>query len=260
MTIDIIGSPTLSRRSTISRSSSYSATSYSGFSARSATSVSSMTTIGSRDPLDRVRDYQALSTDAKFPSPTMLAAPEYSPPPNTPATFEPIHQIHDYSNLAISPFAMEGIQHRGSRAGSEPKDNEDPFNPFSYTGPTQYPNHSSQPPAQTSNGYQGFTTQPDFRGAEPGSDFAPGSSIIDLEKARNRGVRRQNSSPSRHCARKLVICCAVCVMLVVLAVVIVVVVIVRIHHHTKHHKRSACTELPGMYIEGEWQNEYLRCT
>ncbi|KAH8600966.1 hypothetical protein B0O99DRAFT_668142 [Bisporella sp. PMI_857] len=117
VTIDVTEIP---RRGTLSRSSSYSLS--------SAGSVSS----GSKDPLDRVKDYTTRSTDTIFPSPNMLAPPVYSPPPNTPATFEPIY--HNYSDGA--DFAT-GVAQFGN--GS------DPFNPFAYTGPTQPENSPISP-------------------------------------------------------------------------------------------------------------------
>jgi hypothetical protein len=247
VTIDVTNSPSLSRRSTLSRSSSYS-----GYSAQSATSTGSST---SRNPIDRVRTYSAASTDSIFPSPTMMAVPVYSPPPNTPATFEPIHQIHDYSKLNLFAFESEGITQRGT-AGEKGQENNDPFNPFSYTGPIQYPNHSSQGPVQQTNGFQGVTYEPNL--PSQGTLQSSGSSIVDLEKA--RGFRRQDTTERRHCGRKIVICCIIMVIFLLLAIAAVVIVVVKLRHHFKHHKRMACFEVPGLYVQGNFQPGYIKCT
>lgn len=254
MTIDVTNSPSLSRRGTLSRQSSYSS-----YSARSATSA---TSTGSKDPLDRVRDYSCISTDAIFPSPTLLAPPAYSPPPNTPATFEPIHQIHDYSQITLSPFTTE------TKDGGEgaPQD-ADPFNPYSYTGPTQYPNHSLAPP-HPSNRIQGLTyLQPNpILGSDLDADaqYSSGSSIIDLEKARS--LRKQNSAPKRkRSCGKMVICCVVFGIVVVLGIIAAIVAVVKMKQywnaHHSHSKRATCidVEVPGMWLEGSWEEGYKKC-
>lgn len=210
MTIGVADTP---RRGTLSRSSSYSLS--------SATS----TATPSRDPMNRIRDYSARSTDSVFPSPNFLVTSVYSPPPNTPATFEPI--FHDYSKTEFFP---DGITF-----GSEEKDN-DAYNPFSYSGPTQYPNHTSQAPT-LSNG-----VPQDRQIAGERSNYAAsqasGPGIADLEKARgSRGPDRPKTK--RSCARKALIVCAVFVLLFVLGIVAVVVVIIKLRHrHDKHHRRG----------------------
>jgi hypothetical protein len=246
VTIDVTNSPSLSRRGTLSRSSSYSA-----YSATSAVST------GSKDPIDRVRTYSAITTDSVFVSPTFLGAPVYSPPPNTPATFEPIHQIHDYSTLPNFDSEMDMDIKDTIQLGNEPKENADHFNPFSFTGPTQYPNHSSQAPIQPSNGFQGFASQPNI--PSHGTSFqSSGSSIVDLEKA--RGLRQQNQpQKKRYCGRQVLICLIVTISLIVL-IVVVVVVVLRTRQNHKHTKRMACMDVPGMYIDGEWKKAYNKCS
>ncbi|KAG9245296.1 hypothetical protein BJ878DRAFT_24363 [Calycina marina] len=212
------------RRGTLSRSSSY-----------SLPSVASSAASTPRDPLDRIRDYSARSTDTIFPSPNILAPPVCSPPPNTPATFEPI--FHDYSNTEFFPDGQKPTFTFGTKA----KDN-DAYNPFSYAEPTQYPNKISLNPAQQSNGVSqdrqlaGNGEQPSF-GANNEVQQAS-SAIADLEKA--RGPRGTDCLPrKRGCARKALICFAVLALLFVLVVVGVVFIILELkHHHDKHHKRA----------------------
>jgi len=232
VTIDVTELP---RRGTLSRSSSY-----------SLSSVSSAG--GSRDPLDRIKEFSARSTDSVFPSPNALALPVYSPPPNTPATFEPTY--HNYSNSETFPDGPIPISF-----GTEQKDN-DPYNPFSYNGPTQYPNHTSQAPSH-SNGVQDRQLsheQPGTRSFETSS-----TGIADLEKARS--YRQQNSPKKKHhWARKALICCAIAALLLVLAIVAVVIIIIKLRHHHRHHKRMDCVMVPGMWVDGEWENSYRKCT
>jgi len=232
VTIDVKDLP---RRGTLSRSSSY-----------SLSSVSSAG--GSRDPIDRVREFSARSTDSVFPSPNGLALPAYSPPPNTPATFEPTY--HNYSNMQTFPDGPLPINF-----GSGQKDS-DPYNPFSYNGPTQYPNHTSQAPSN-SNGVQ--DRQLPHEQPINNSFQASSTGIADLEKARS--YRQQNSpKKKRHCARKALICCVVAALLLVLGVVAVVLVIIRLRHHHRHHKRMNCINVPGMWVDGEWENAYKKCS
>lgn len=217
MTIDVIEIP---RRRTMSRSSSYSLSS-------AASSAG-----GSRDPLDRIRGYSSRSTDSVFPSPNGLAPPVYSPPPNTPTTFEPMS--HNYSNNETIPV--------GLGFGSSEKDN-DPFNPFSYSGPTQYPNHTSQAPSQ-SNGVQDLhLSNPPNNGLFQTSS----TGIADLEKA--RGYRQpDHPQKKRHCARKTVTCwCAIFAIFFVLVAIAIVIVVIKLgrHAHHKHHRRD-CVTVPAM--------------
>jgi len=233
VTIDVTELP---RRGTLSRSSSY-----------SLSSVSSAG--GSRDPLDRIKEFSARSTDSVFPSPNALALPVYSPPPNTPATFEPTY--HNYSNSETFPDGPIPISF-----GTEQKDN-DPYNPFSYNGPTQYPNHTSQAPS-LSNGVQDRQLSCEQSRNNRSSETSS-TGIADLEKARS--YRQQNiPKKKRHCARKALICCAVAAILLVLAIVAVVLVVIKLRHHHRHHKRMNCISVPGMWVDGEWENSYRKCT
>lgn len=237
MTIDVTDTSP-SRRRSLRRSSSYSA--------ESAGS-------GSKDPLDRIRDYSARSTDSRYPSESPIAPPAYSPPPNTPAN---AYAPTNYTTGVDS----QGVTQRG--AGLQ---DHDPFNPFSYTGPTQYPNHSLQrAPTQPSNGlWQGngryaaqFPNLP-----SPSAFQTPNASVVDLEKAR-RGAVPDPPKKKSHGKRKALICCIVAAILLVLGVVAAVIVVVRLRHYyqQKHHHKRGCINVPGMYVNGQWEKGYQRCT
>lgn len=240
VTIDVTDSSP-SRRTSLRRSSSYSMDSAGS---------------GSRDPLDRVRDYSARSTDSRYPSESPTAPPAYSPPPNTPAN---AYTPGVYTTT--TGVQIHGITQRGAGAQGN-----DPFNPFSYTGPTQYPNHSLQrAPTQPSNGlWQGNGNY----GAQfphlpsPSAFQTPNASVVDLEKARRSAIS-DHPKKNRGC-KKAVICCIVLGVLLVLVVVAAVIIIVRLRHHFHnkyhHHKRMNCITVPGMYVNGHWNHGYEKCT
>lgn len=233
MTIDVTES---SRRSSLQRSSSYSL--------ESAGSAS-------KDPLDRVRDYSARSTDARYPTESPCAPPAYSPPPNTPA-----NAYVPPTNFATGAQTGGFVQHGAQE--------NDTYNPFSYTGPTQYPNHSLQrAPTQPSNGlWQGnyatkYPNLPSPRTFQQSNSSRSG--VVDLEKAR-RNDFADPPKKKRNCKRKALICGLVLLILLMLGIMAAIIVILRLKHHHKHHKRGLCINVPGMFRNGEWQKGYQKCT
>lgn len=239
MTIDVVDSSP-SRRSSLRRSSSYSMDS---------------AKLVSKDPLDRIRDYSARSTESRYPSDSPLAPPAYSPPPNTPAnTYAPVNYT-------------KGVEIHGiTQRGPEHPDN-DPFNPFSYAGPTQYPNHALQKTStQSSNGlWQGngnYEAQyPNL--PSPSAFQTPNAGITDLERTRRGAVSDYPQKKKRCCKRTTLVCCAVTVILLAFAVAAAIVIVMRLRHHfhdQHHHTRMNCLTDPGMYVNGHWVKGYERCT
>jgi hypothetical protein len=223
-----------SRRRSLRRSSSYSLESDGS---------------ASKDPLDRVRDYSARSTDARYPSESPCAPPAYSPPPNTPANAY-VPPTNDTTGAQI-----HGITQRGAQEN-------DTYNPFSYTGPTQYPNHSLQrAPTQPSNGlWQGnYATQyPNLPSPRTFQAANPRSGVGDLKEARQNDVP-DTPKKKRHCKRKALICCVVAAIMIMLGIVAAVIVIVELRHNHKNDKRDLCISMPGMFRGGEWQAADTRC-
>ena len=226
-------------RHTPSRSSSYSLAS-----ANSASSTP-------KDPLDRVKDYSTRSTDSVFLSPELLTAPAYSPPPNTPATFSPTY--HNYTNATFN----DTFTHFGSSDNKEV-----PSNPPAYTGQgthTQNTNTDSQYGTQNSQSYSQPSNYFGFQGAQYTSTPGP-PSIADMEKARSY---REPDRPQkkRDCACKTLICCIIFIPILLLIITVVVLAtIIKMQNQRLEIGKRGCIELPGMYVHGEWQSGYRKCT
>lgn len=244
---------------------------------RRSSSYSSDSSISSgKDPIDRIKDYSARSIEGRYPSPGSAAPPAYSPPPNTPA-----NMVITPGNMVMTPaHYTTSSQIRGmmQAGGPAPVDN-DPFNPFSYTGPTQYPAHSQNPaPVQQSNGLwqQSYPTQfPNLPSPTTFQQQQTGS-ITDLEKARQPSNEPDHSETQRHGKRKALICIIILLVMLMLVAAVVVVVFWARHRHQQHEQQKNSTSAqihqtpyvhnkrfesvsgPGMYIKGVWRRAYIK--